>query len=119
LLIPAHRFPANRKISMPSQMTDEMDSSYSNAPVTPPDKSPAESVDETNEKQGDVLIEKSKLGDKVKPGDTCTFRVTADYGSEVALEYVKEGQEEHSDEMHENPEETTDRELTALDQGNQ
>lgn len=100
-------------------MTDEMmDSSYSNAPVSPPekapeDKMPPESVDEENEKQGDLLIEKSKLGDKVKPGDTCTFKVTADYGSEVALEYVpSEGAES---EQSETPSDNTEAEIAALD----
>jgi hypothetical protein len=103
---------------MPNQMMDAMDSSYGNAPVSPPDKSPAaakQSVDEVNEKQGDVLIEKSKLGPDVKTGDTCTFRVTADYGTDVALEYV--ASDKSATEQTGTPPDNTEAEISALDKG--
>lgn len=78
---------------------EEMDGSYGNAPVTPPDKSaPAaedtQSVDEQNSGASEILISKDKLPSSTKEGDTCTFKVVKDFGDEVSLEYVKAGREE-------------------------
>ena len=96
-----------------------MDSSYGNAPVSPPDqsadKAPAESVDEQNAGSAEILIGKDKLPAGTRPGDTCTFKVSQDAGDEFILEFVKEGEDETSETMTENPEAVTDRELTALD----
>lgn len=95
---------------------DEMDSSYSNAPVSPPDKTGdktvSESVDEQNASDAEILISKDKLPPETKEGSTCTFKVAKDLGDEFILEYVKEDNERSANET---PEETTDRELTALD----
>ena len=96
-----------------------MDSSYSNAPVSPPDqsadKAPAESVDEQNAGAAEILIAKDKLPAGTKEGATCTFRVVQSTGDEFILEYVKEGEDDTSEKTTENPEAVTDRELTALD----
>ena len=103
-------------------MTDDaMDSAtYGNAPVSPPDKAPAdkapaESVDEQNEGEAATLIAKDKLPPGTKEGDTCTFKVTKDTGDEFILEYVKEEGREEPSETNKNMEDTTARELTALD----
>ena len=101
-------------------MDGAMDSSYSNAPVSPPDKSPAdkapqESVDEQNAGQAQILIAKDKLPSGTKPGDTCTFKVSKDVGEDYILEYIKEGQEETTEPTRENLDATTDKELSALD----
>ena len=110
---------------MPNQMTDEMDSSYGNAPVSPPDKAPAdkapeESVDEQNAGAAEILIGKDKLPSGTKEGDTCTFKVSKDVGDEYILEYVKEDQEEAPEPTRDNIEATTESEISALDnQGGQ
>ena len=105
-------------------MDGAMDSSYSNAPVSPPDKSPAakapaESVDEQNAGAAQILIAKDKLPSGTKPGDTCSFKVSKDVGEDYILEFIKEGQEETAEPTRENLDATTDKELSALDQGNQ
>jgi hypothetical protein len=105
-------------------MMDAMDSSYGNAPVSPPDKAPAdkapaESIDEQNAGQAQILISKDKLPSGTKPGDTCTFKVSKDVGEDYILEYIKEDQEEAAEPTRENLDATTDKELSALDQGNQ
>ncbi len=102
-----------------------MDSSYSNAPVSPPDKAPADSapkqsIDEQNAGAAQILIAKEKLPPGTKEGDTCTFKVSKDVGDEYILDYVKEGQEEASETTKDNLDATTESELSALDQkGNQ
>ena len=103
-----------------------MDSSYSNAPVSPPDKAPADaapkqSVDEQNAGAAQILIAKEKLPPGTKEGDICSFKVSKDVGDEYILDYVKEGQEEQGEPpTKDNLDATTDKELSALDsQGNQ
>ena len=104
---------------------DEMDSAYGNAPVSPPDKTPAdkapeESVDEQNAGAAEILIAKDKLPEGTKEGDTCTFKVSKDVGDEFILTNVKEGEEEAQEPTRENVDAKTDSELTALDnQGGQ
>ena len=98
-----------------------MDGSYSDAPVTPPDAKPAapdesKSVDEQNAGEADVLIDKKKLPPEAKAGDTCTFKVVKDYGTEMSLQLVKDSEEEKGEPTGNNFDETTDNELTALDQ---
>jgi hypothetical protein len=107
-------------------MMDAMDSSYGNAPVSPPDNAPAdkappESVDEQNAGSAEILIAKDKLPPGTKEGDTCTFKVSKDAGDELILEYVKEGQEEASEPTtRDNMDATTEGEISALDaKGNQ
>ena len=63
----------------------------------------------------EILIAKDKLPAGTKEGATCTFRVVQSTGDEFILEYVKEGEDDTSETMTENPEAVTDRELTALD----
>ena len=97
-----------------------MDSSYGNAPVSPPDKmpadkAPAKSVDEQNAGEAEILIAKDKLPPGTKEGDTCTFKVSKDVGDEYILEYVKDGQEERTEPTRDNLDATTDKELSALD----
>ena len=98
-----------------------MDSSYSGAPVQPPDKAPsdkapAESVDEQNAGAAEILIAKDKLPPGTKEGDTCTFKVSKDVGDEYILEYVKEGQKETTEPTRDNFDATTENEISALDQ---
>jgi hypothetical protein len=107
-------------------MDGMMDSSYSNAPVTAPDqppadKSPKESVDEQNAGAAQILVAKKELPPGTKEGDTCTFTVQKDFGDEFSLEYVKEGQEEATEQpTRDNMDTTTANEISALDQkGNQ
>lgn len=91
---------------------DEMDSSYAAEPVEAPEQSaPAESVDEENAANAEILIAKSQLPEGTKEGDTCTFRVVKDYGDEFSLEYVSE---ETEGETTEEPMSTEGQELTAL-----
>ena len=95
---------------------DEMDSSY--GAVTPPEKAAepkgeSQSVDEANAGASEVLIAKDKLPTGIKEGDTCTFKVTKDFGDELSLEYVKETNEEQTE--TETPEATTESEIAALD----
>ncbi|HUD74789.1 MAG TPA: hypothetical protein VMQ76_06930 [Terracidiphilus sp.] len=113
---------------MANQMMGEgmMDSSYSNAPVSPPDKAPADkapgqSVDEQNAGETQILVSKKELPPATKEGDVCSFKVSKDTGDEFILEYVKEGQEEQGEPpTKDNFDATTDKELSALDsQGNQ
>lgn len=92
---------------------DDMDSSYGGGAVTAPDDegtSPPESVDEENAGATEILIAKNKLPSGTKEGDTCTFRVTKDYGDEFSLEYVKESASEPTEE----PMSTEGQELSAL-----
>lgn len=103
------------------QVTDEDMEGYSNAPVSPPDKMPAdkappESVDEQNAGEAQILIAKDELPPGTKAGDTCTFKVSKDTGDEFILDYVKERQEEASEPTKESMDATTDSELSALDQ---
>lgn len=91
-----------------------MDSSYGSEPaVTPPEK-PAEtaSVDEENAGASEILVSKGQLPSGTKEGDTCTFRVTKDYGDEFSLEYVSESAEETTEEE---PMSTARQEIAALD----
>ena len=109
---------------MPNQMTDAMDSSYGNAPVSPPDtmpgnKAPKESVDAENAGAAEILIAKDKLPTGTKEGDTCTFKVSKDVGDEFILEYVKEDNEETPEPTRDNIDETTENEISALDQKGQ
>ena len=102
-----------------------MDSSYSSSPVSPPDKSPAneapaESVDEQNSGAAQILIAKKELPAGAKEGDVFTFKARKDFGEDMSLELVKEGQEEASEPTKDNLDATTESELSALDsQGNQ
>lgn len=84
----------------------------SKAPVEPPDKpeSKPDSVDEENAGASEILIDKSKLPSGTKVGETCTFRVAQDFGDEVSLEYVKEGEATTTEE----PGGDVGKELTAL-----
>jgi len=95
----AGRTLPKRKPDMPkyTPADDEMDESYSSAPVEAPDQ-PAKSVDEQNEESAAVLIAKSELPSGTKVGDTCTFRVVNDFGDEVSLEYVSESKPESENE---------------------
>ena len=97
-----------------------MDGSYSNAPVTPPDKSAStadesSSVDEQNAGAAEILISKDKLPSGTKEGDTCTFKVSKDFGDEVSLEIVSESDEESAEPTNDNLESTTESELSAMD----
>ena len=99
---------------------DELDGSYGNVPVTPPGDTaaPAEdtqSVDEQNAGATEILIAKDKLPSGTKEGDTCTFKVTKDFGDEVSLEYVNEGKENSREQTSDNMASTTERELSAMD----
>ena len=101
---------------------DEMDSSYGNSPVEAPGapgEKPGEpapkSVDEENAGAYEVLIEKSKLPPGTKEGDTCTFKVSKDFGDEVSLKYVKSPQEGAADQT-ETPS-AAESEIAALDKG--
>jgi hypothetical protein len=103
---------------------DMMDSSYGKTPVQPPDKAPADkapeqSVDEQNAGETQILVSKKELPAGTKEGDVCSFKVSKDTGDEFILEYVKEGQEESGETTDNNFDATTDKELSALDQGNQ
>lgn len=107
-------------------MTDMMDSSYGNDPVSPPDKMPSdkapkESIDDQNAGAAEILIAKDKLPPGTKKGDTCTFKVSKDAGDEFILEYMKEGQEEATEPTRDNVDATTENEISALDsnKGNQ
>ena len=97
---------------------EEMDDSYSAAPpVKPPAEKPAEqpaSIDEENAAQADLLVEKAKLPPNVKAGDTCTFRVTKDFGDEVALQFVSPGEEAPTEEAAEETP-STEQDMAALD----
>ena len=105
-------------------MSDAMDSSYGNAPVSPPDKAPADaapkqSIDEQNAGAAQILIAKKELPAGAKEGDVFTFKARKDFGEDMSLELVKEGQEEATEPTKENLDATTDKELSALDQSNQ
>jgi hypothetical protein len=96
-----------------------MDSAYSEAPVSPPDKAPAadapeESVDEENAGEAEILIGKDKLPAGTKEGDTCTFKVSQDVGDEYVLEYVKENGD-GTEPTNESLEQERDQELSAID----
>lgn len=98
-----------------------MDSSYSSSPVSPPDKAPAakapqESVDEQNAGAAQILIAKKELPAGAKEGDVFTFKAQKDFGEDMSLELVKEGQEESSETTKDNLDATTESELSALDQ---
>ena len=106
----------------PSKDDDALDEMYGASP--PPDKGGGEtetdgkgqSVDEENAEQGIVLVDKSKLPHEVKEGDICTFRVVKDFGDEVSLEYVKEGENEPPGGGETDNMSTEGREIAALDQ---
>lgn len=93
---------------------EEMEEAYggSKAPVESPESESksAESVDEENAGASEILIDKSKLPEGTKVGETCTFRVAQDFGDEVSLEYVKEGEETETEE----PGSEVGKELSAL-----
>jgi hypothetical protein len=97
-----------------------MDSSYGPSPPVkaPAEKAPEQSVDEQNAGAAEILIAKDKLPPGTKEGATCTFKVVQSTGDEFILEHVKDGEGNTSETSNENPEETTDRELTALDSQN-
>ena len=105
---------------------DELDESYGGgSAVKPPakpdsigeagDETPekTDSVDKENAEEADLLIDKKKLPADAKEGDVCSFRIVKDYGDEVSLQYVKEGEETKpgaTDNMS-----TEDHEIAALD----
>lgn len=90
---------------------DELSGYGTSPPAETPEKAaPAESVDEENAGATEILIAKNKLPGGTKEGDECTFRVTKDFGDEVSLAYVKESEEQTSDE----PMSKVGSELTAL-----
>lgn len=99
---------------------EEMDDSYSDKEaVAPPaetesetESEPTESVDEENAGAPEILVAKSKLPTGVKEGDTCTFKVTKDFGDELSLEPVKAVEKTDM-----NPDETAAAEISALDKG--
>lgn len=99
---------------------DEMDASYAGAGPAMAEgegggeKAPAQSVDEEAAQGGDILIDKSKLPPGCKEGDTYTFRITKEYGDEVALELVKDNEPAAGDEEPMSQEAS---ELAALSEG--
>lgn len=96
---------------------EEMDSSYSEPAVAPPEKSEsAESVDEENAGASTAIISNKILspdGEPLKEGDEIVVRVVKNYGDESEIEYApKKGAEET---MTEEPESVEAGELSALD----
>lgn len=107
-------------------MDEEMDGSYSSAPVRPPGEGSGEespgaekpkSVDEENAEEAQILVNKSELPPGTKEGDTCTFEVVQDHGDEFSLRYVKEDEESREgSKTSENLDADTASEISALDQ---
>lgn len=85
--------------------------------ATPPEdagseeKAP-ESVDEESETGSEILVMKNKLPSGIKEGDVCSFKVVKDFGDEVSLEYVDEGEDSGT-----SPESEVGDEIAALDKG--
>ena len=102
--------------------SDEMDESYAgskpdvNPPEeSPPEKSPEQSVDEENASSNEILVPKKNLHEGIKVGDECKFKATADFGEEMAFEYVKEDKETPGDEGETSNMSVEGRELAEMD----
>jgi hypothetical protein len=100
---------------------DELDGYGSEPAVTPPGKSASaaedtQSVDEQNAGASEILIAKDKLPSGTVEGDTCTFKVTKDFGDEVSLEYVKDSEEESDEQTSDNMASAAESELSAMDE---
>ena len=94
---------------------DEMDSGYSEAPVSPPEESsPAESVDEENAEATEVVVPNKVLmgadGKPPKEGDEIVVKVVKNYGDESSIQYAPATPE---GETTETP--SVDEEIAALD----
>lgn len=73
---------------------DMLDESYSEPQST---AAPEESVDEENAGADEILVAKTKLPDGTKEGDTCTFKVTKDFGDEMSLTPVSDYKESETE----------------------
>ena len=71
-----------------------MDSMYNeSSPAPSKSESSPESVDKEIEDESEIVAPKNLVGEDIKEGDVCKFRITADYGDEVGMKYIAEGGE--------------------------
>lgn len=90
---------------MPDNYYDDADEDSSPQGVGAP-KSEGEDVSKSSDSQGSEktsILPKSFFGGEVKPGDTCTVRVTAVHENDVECEYEGSEGEKPEDEDEDEP----------------
>lgn len=99
------------EVKAPAEMGGEdMDSLYAE-----PEGDKTQKTEE-DENQAETVMDKKILPPDTKPGDSCTFRVTEDFGKEFGLKYLSKTSGGEA-EGGKTPAQADNEEIDAMDQG--